>query len=48
MKPQKHKTAVRIFCLIFAVLMIVSLLSSVIFTLSHAPCRRHRIKQGAG
>lgn len=36
MKPQKHKTAVRIFCLIFAVLMIVSLLSSVIFTLSYA------------
>lgn len=36
MKPQKHTTAVRIFCLVFAVLMIVSLLSSVIFTLSYA------------
>lgn len=36
MKPQKHKTAVRIFCLIFAALMIVSLFSTIIFSLSFA------------
>lgn len=36
MKPQKHKTAVRIFCLVFAALMILSLFSSIIFSLSFA------------
>ena len=36
MKPQKHKTAVRIFCLVFAGLMIVSLFSTIIFSLSYA------------
>ncbi len=36
MKPQKHKTAVRIFCLVFAALMIVSLFSTIIFSLSFA------------
>lgn len=36
MKPQKHKMAVRIFCLVFAAMMLVSLLSSVIFSLSFA------------
>ena len=29
MKPQKHKTAVRIFCLVVAVLMVLSLFSTV-------------------
>lgn len=36
MKPQKHKTAVRIFCLVFAALMIVSLFSTIVFSLSYA------------
>lgn len=36
MKPQKHKTAVRIFCVVFAALMIVSLFSTIIFSLSYA------------
>lgn len=36
MKPQKHKTAVRIFCLVFVALMIVSLFSTIIFSLSFA------------
>lgn len=36
MKSQKHKTAVRIFCLVFAALMIVSLFSTIIFSLSFA------------
>lgn len=36
MKPQKHKTAVRIFCLVFAALMIVSLFSTIAFSLSYA------------
>lgn len=36
MKPQKHKTAVRIFCLVFAALMIVSLFSTIVFSLSFA------------
>lgn len=36
MKPQKHKMAVRIFCLVFAALMILSLFSSIIFSLSFA------------
>ena len=29
MKPQKHKTSVRIFCLVVAVLMVLSLFSTV-------------------
>lgn len=36
MKPQKHKTGVRIFCLVVAVLMVVSLFSSVLFSLAYA------------
>lgn len=36
MKPQKHKTSVRIFCLVFAAMMVVSLFSTVIFSLSYA------------
>ena len=36
MKPHKHKTAVRIFCLVFAALMIVSLFSTIVFSLSFA------------
>ena len=35
MKPQKHKTSVRIFCLVFAVLMILSLFSTVFFSLAY-------------
>ena len=35
MKPQKHKTYVRIFCLVVAVLMILSLLSTVFFSLAY-------------
>lgn len=36
MKPQKHKPAVRIFCLVIAVDMIISLFSSVLFSLAYA------------
>ena len=36
MKPQKHKTAVRICCLVFAAMMVLSLSSTVIFSLSYA------------
>ena len=36
MKPQKPKTGVRIFCLVVAVLMVVSLFSSVLFSLAYA------------
>ncbi len=36
MKQQKHKTAIRIFCLVFAALMVLSLFSTVIFSLSYA------------
>ena len=36
MKPQKHKTAVRIFCLVFAGMMVLGLFSSVVFSLSYA------------
>ena len=35
MKPQKHKTSVRIFCLVIAVVMIISLFSSVLFSLAY-------------
>lgn len=35
MKPQKHKTSVRIFCLAVAVLMVLSLFSTVIFSLAY-------------
>ena len=35
MKPQKHKTSVRIFCLVAAVLMVLSLFSTVIFSLAY-------------
>ena len=35
MKPKKHKTSVRIFCLVFAVLMVLSLFSTVIFSLAY-------------
>lgn len=35
MKPQKHKLAVRIFCLVIAVVMIISLFSSVLFSLAY-------------
>ena len=35
MKPQKHKTAVRIFCLGGAVLMVLSLFSTVFFSLAY-------------
>ena len=35
MKPQKHKTAVRIFCLVVAVLMVQSLVSTVFFSLTY-------------
>lgn len=35
MKPQKHKTAVRIFCLVVAVLMVLSLFSTVFFSLTY-------------
>lgn len=35
MKPQKHKPAVRIFCLVIAVGMIISLFSSVLFSLAY-------------
>ena len=35
MKTQKHKTSVRIFCLVVAVLMILSLLSTVFFSLAY-------------
>ena len=36
MKPQKHKPVVRIFCLVIAVVMIISLFSSVLFSLAYA------------
>lgn len=36
MKPQKHKPAVRIFCLVVAVVMVLSLFSSVLFSLAYA------------
>ena len=36
MKPQKHKPAVRIFCLVIAVVMIISLFYSVLFSLAYA------------
>lgn len=36
MKPQKHKPAVRSFCLVIAVVMIISLFSSVLFSLAYA------------
>ena len=35
MKPQKHKTSVCIFCLVVAVLMVLSLFSTVIFSLAY-------------
>ena len=35
MKPQKHKPAVRIFRLVIAVVMIISLFSSVLFSLAY-------------
>lgn len=35
MKPQKHKTSVRIFCLVVAVLMVLSLFSTLIFSLAY-------------
>ena len=35
MKPQKHKTSVRSFCLVVAVLMVLSLFSTVIFSLAY-------------
>ena len=35
MKPQKHKTAVRIFCLVVAVLMVLSLFSTVFVSLAY-------------
>ena len=35
MKPQKHKPAVRIFCLVVAVLMVLSLFSTVLFSLAY-------------
>lgn len=35
MKPQKHKTSVLIFCLVVAVLMVLSLFSTVIFSLAY-------------
>ena len=35
MKPQKHKPAVRIFCLVVAVVMVLSLFSSVLFSLAY-------------
>ena len=35
MKPQKHKPAVRFFCLVIAVVMIISLFSSVHFSLAY-------------
>ncbi len=35
MKPQKHKPAVRIFCLVVAVLMVLSLFSTVIFSFAY-------------
>lgn len=35
MKPQKHKPVVRIFCLVNAVVMIISLFSSVLFSLAY-------------
>ena len=35
MKPQKHMTSVRIFCLVVAVLMVLSLFSTVIFSLAY-------------
>lgn len=36
MKPQKHKTAVRIFCLVSAAMMVLSLFSTILFSLSYA------------
>lgn len=36
MKPQKHKMAVRIFCLVFAAMMVLSLFSTILFSLSYA------------
>ena len=36
MKPQKHKPAVRIFCLVIAVVMIINLFSSVLYRLAYA------------
>ena len=36
MKPQKQKTAERICCLVFAAMMVLSLFSTVIFSLSYA------------
>ena len=35
MKPQKHKTAVRIFCLVVAVIMVMSIFSTVFFSLAY-------------
>ena len=35
MKPQKHKTAVRILCLVVTVLMVLSLVSTVFFSLAY-------------
>lgn len=34
MDPKKHKTAARVACLVIAALMVVSLLSTVIFSLT--------------
>ena len=36
MKPSKHKTGVRLFCLLIALLMVVSLFSTIVFSLSFA------------
>ena len=36
MKPQKHKPAVRIFCLVVAAVMVLSLFSSVLFSLAYS------------
>ena len=36
MKPQKHKPAVRIFCFVVAVVMVLSLFSSVLFSLAYS------------
>ena len=36
MKPQKHKSSVRIFCLVVAVLMVLSLFSTVFISLAYA------------
>lgn len=35
MKPQKHNPAVRFFCFVIAVVMIIGLFSSVLFSLAY-------------